>query len=117
MATRSGSMPGSERAKTIAARQSSSWCLGWKEVDLAAAVAEAAVVEDERGDAGGSEALRERSQRVAAGPGEAVGHDDDRCRRRAARGRIEPGGAAVATRLKDEVLTIHAYLTGRKAET
>ena len=62
VATRSGSTPGSERAKAIAARQSSSWRRGLEEVGLAAAVAEAAVVEDQRRDAGGGEALGERPE-------------------------------------------------------
>ena len=51
-----------------------------EEVGLAAAVAEAAVVEEERGDAGSGEALGEGPEAVAARPGQAVRHDDYGCR-------------------------------------
>ena len=79
-----------------------------EEVGLAAAVAEAAVVEDERGDAGCGEALGEGPETVAARPGEAVGHDDDRRDRRASRRRVEPGSAGVAADFESEVLSLHA---------
>ena len=49
-----------------------------EEVGLAAAVAEAAVIEDERGEPGRREALGERPEPVAPRPREAVRHDDDR---------------------------------------
>ena len=111
VATRSGSMPGSERANAIAARQSSSWRRGMEEVGLAAAVAEAAVVEEERGDAGGGEALGEGPEAVPARPGEAVGHDDDRRDRRAARRRVEPGRARVAAGPEGEIAPRHASHT------
>ena len=69
------------------------------------------MVEDEGGDAGRREALGEGPEPVAARPGEAVGHDHDRGRAAAAAGRIEPGGAGVATRVEDVILALHADKT------
>ena len=86
---------------------------GVEEVRLAAAVAEAAMVEEERGDARRGEALGERPEPVAARPREAVRHDDDRRRGLAARRRIEPGRAGVAADPEGEVVAApRSHTTG-----
>ncbi len=78
VATRSGSMPGQRAGEGDRRAPVLELARGLEEVRLAAAVAEAAVVEDERRDAGGREALGERPEPVAARAGQAVRHDDDR---------------------------------------
>ena len=86
-----------------------------EQVRLAAAVAEAAVVEDERRDARRREALGEGPEPVAPRPREPVRHDHDRRLRRVARGGIEPGGAGVCARLEFEVFSVHGHSTPRPA--
>ena len=82
-----------------------------EQVGLAGAVAEAAVVEDERGDSGVGEALREWPEPVAAGSGEPMGHDDDGGRLRRTCRAVEPAGAALAGRSELELLAVHVCAT------
>ena len=110
VATRSGSTPGSARAKAIAARQSSSWRAGSKRsgsppLSPKPRWSKTSAAEPRRG-----EALGEGPEAVAAGSREAVGHDHDG-RAPAAGGRIEPGGAAVPLGPELEVLSLHALIT------
>jgi hypothetical protein len=79
-----------------------------EEVGLAAAVAEAAVIEEESGDPGRGETFRERPEAVPPRAREAMGHDHDG-RRRAVAGRwVKPGGAPVPAGAKLEILAVHA---------
>jgi hypothetical protein len=84
---------------------------GVEQVRLAPAVPEAAMVEHERRDARGREALGERPEAIAPRPRQAVGHDDDRGGRRRAGGWVEPGGAGVGAGGEVEVSTVHAATT------
>jgi hypothetical protein len=88
-----------------------------EEVRLAAAVAEAAMVEDQGLDAGGREALGEGPQAVAPGSRKAVCHHHQRRRTGSARDRIEPGGTRVGARCEDVVLPLHIYKNGRGLKT
>jgi hypothetical protein len=67
-----------------------------EQVLLAAAVAEAPVVEDERRDPDSGETLGECPEPVSARPGEAMRHHHDRSELSLAGRLIEPGGALVA---------------------
>jgi hypothetical protein len=69
-----------------------------KQVRLTRAVPETAVVEDERGDTRGREAVGERPQSVASRSGQTVSHDDNRPQARIVRGRVQPSGAGVTAR-------------------
>ena len=108
VATRSASMPGSEAGERDCRPPVVELARGLEQVRLAAAVAEAAMVEDERRDPRRREALGERPEPVAPRAGEPVGHDDDRRLRRVSSGRVQPGGAAVPTNVELEILTVHA---------
>jgi hypothetical protein len=81
---------------------------GLEPVGLATAVAESAVVEEERGDPGGREALREGAEPIAPRPRQPVGHHDHRG---AGRSGIPPGGARFAAREEGEVFSVHAQTT------
>ena len=79
-----------------------------EQVRLAAAVTEAAVVEDEREQPRRREALGERAEAVAACPGQPVGHHHHR-RRPLLRGRPEqPRRALLAARHERDLGSIHA---------
>ena len=79
-----------------------------EEVGLARAVAEPAVVEDERLEAGGGEALGEGAEPIAPRAREAVGHDDDRPLPGCAGGRVMPCGAGLCAGSEGEISTAHA---------
>ena len=79
-----------------------------EEVRLSRAVAEPAVIEDERREARRRETLGEGTEAVTASAGEAVGHDDDRRIIRGADRRIEPGRAGVGAGGEGEILAAHA---------
>ena len=93
VATRSGSTPGSDARERDRRAPVVELARGLEQVRLAAAVAEAAVVEHERGEARRGEALGERPEPVAARAGQAVRHDDDRRVAQSPRRAVEPRGA------------------------
>lgn len=80
-------------------------------VGLAAAVAEAAVVEQQRRDPGRGEALGEGAEAVAPRPREAVRHHRVRRGARGSLDRIQPRRAGVALNLELDVFSFHAGQT------
>ena len=88
-----------------------------EQVRLAAAVAEATVVEDEGREPGGGEALGERAQPVAPRPRQAVRHDHDRRPGLGALRRVVPGGAGIAAAAELNLLASHAFQTAPAPET
>ena len=78
-------------------------------VGFPGAVAEAAVIEDEGRDAGIGEPLGERPEPIAARPGQAVGHHDQRERvvGSPAGGRVQPRSTGVASADECHFLALH----------
>src|SRR5262249_29618506 len=91
--------------------------LGLEQVGRAAAVAEAAMVEDQREASLRGEALRERAEPVASRPGEPVGQDDHGRRGAAQRwcGLVHPRGAGVARDVEEQIGSVHALTTPARA--
>ena len=105
VATRSGSIPGSDRANEIASRQLPAGAAGETGSSSPPLSPKPRWSKADRGKAGPGKRLRKRSEPVAPRAGEAVRHDDDRDRAPVGALRpIQPRGAAVAVHGEGEVL-------------